>query len=204
MKEILGTLAVFFGVTSGEALGALGSVLGGVIGAFGAAAAVFFTLNRQRKDERVRIASALRTEVIEFCRLAVGHLETCENINAGRVSIPKADFPSAMGMPKPIIYAATADHIGRLTTPHRVVSFYTRIGEIERLAELIATEPTGVQPYVKNVKLIAHAWMDVCRFGKWFIEEAPIEADLNLRATEHILGEIDSALQKAEQTFPTQ
>jgi hypothetical protein len=46
--------------------GALASLLGGLIGALGAAA-VFLTLNRQRKDERGRIYSALRTEVME-CR----------------------------------------------------------------------------------------------------------------------------------------
>jgi len=202
VKQAVYCVAAFFGVNPGEALGALGSVFGGIIGALGAAAAVFLTLSRQRKDERERISNALRTEVMEFCRLAVGHLETCENINSGRVSIAKTDFPFVMDMPKPIIYPATADRIGRLHAPHRVVTFYARIGEIERLTKLIATEPTGVQPYVKNVKLIAHAWMGVCRVGKWFIEETPVEANFSRQAKEHILREIDAALSKAGETFP--
>jgi hypothetical protein len=55
---------------------------------------------------------------------------------------------------------------------------------------------------VKNVTLVAHAWMDVCRFGKWFIEETPVEPNLRRQAKEHILREIDEALRKAGETFP--
>jgi hypothetical protein len=69
----------------------------------------------------------------------VGHLETCENITAGKVSIPKPQFSSVLGMPKPIIYAATADRMGRLHAPDRLVRFSARIAEIERVTQLIST-----------------------------------------------------------------
>jgi hypothetical protein len=202
VKPALHYLAGLFRATPGEMLGALASILGGIIGALGAAAAVFLMLNRQRKDEREKISSALLTEVMEFCRLAVGHLQTCENIEAQKISIPKADFPSVMQMPKPTIYATAADQIGRLRAPQWVVSFYTRISEIETLIALVAAQPAGAQPHVTNVTLIAHAWMDVCRFGKWIIEEKPIERNLNHQLHEHVLRDLQEALEKAERRFP--
>jgi len=59
-------LMCLFGVTRGELLGALASVLGGVIGALDAALAVYLTLNRQRADERHRSFNAIVRELIEF------------------------------------------------------------------------------------------------------------------------------------------
>src|SRR5215510_7752566 len=131
-------LACLFGVTRGELLGALGSVLGAVIGALGAAVAVYLTLNRQRNDERQRSFNAILREVIEFSRLAVGHLATCENLHSMQVRLPSNRLPSAMAMPKPIVYPGIASNIGRLAQPQRVVAFFTRITEIESMAVLIA------------------------------------------------------------------
>src|ERR1700674_4220084 len=87
--------------TSGERLGALGGVLGGLLGALGAALAVFLTLRGQRRDEAETIRDAARREVQEFSRLVAGNLDTCREIAAGDVRVPRQDMPTIMLMPKP-------------------------------------------------------------------------------------------------------
>ena len=82
VKEWLAHLACVLGVTPGEVLGGFGSVVGGFVGALGAGFAAWLTLRLQRRDERMKISSAVQREVVEFTRLAMGHLETCENIHA--------------------------------------------------------------------------------------------------------------------------
>ncbi len=74
LSETLRTAAGVVGVTPGEMLGAIAGVLGGVIGAAGAAIAVYRTLAGQRTEDRQRIHDALVREMIEFARIAVGHL----------------------------------------------------------------------------------------------------------------------------------
>src|SRR5205823_5443987 len=104
-----------------------------------------------------------------FSRLAVGHLETCANIHARKVVVPLATFRTVMNMPASIIYPGIADYIGRLHNPQRVVAFFTRLGEVKSLVELVALQ-TGRMPAVvlpNDVVLLAYAWIDICRFGKW-------------------------------------
>jgi hypothetical protein len=48
---------------SGELAGALGSLIGGIVGAGGAVWAVFLALSRQRQEETAKVAEAVRTEV---------------------------------------------------------------------------------------------------------------------------------------------
>ena len=121
VKQAIACLAAFFGVSPGEALSALANILGGIIGALGAALAVYLTLKGQRKDarrqqedERQRTSSAINREVAEFSRLAIGHLEICEHMHSGTTMIPARDLPAIMKLPEPIIYAGNADNIGRL------------------------------------------------------------------------------------------
>ncbi len=81
----------------GEKLGALGGVLGGLLGALGSALAVFLTLRGQRRDEAETIRDAARREVQEFSRLVAGNIDTCREIAANTVSIPRQDLPTIMG-----------------------------------------------------------------------------------------------------------
>ncbi len=155
-------LACYFGVARGELLGALGSVVGGIIGALGAALAVYLTLNSQRKDERQRSFNAVVREVIEFSRLALGHLTTCENIHSMTIQLPANRLPSAMAMPKPIVYPGIASNIGRLTRPQLVVGFFTRPAEIENMLVLVAQAARGaVNVMPEDIVHIAGAWIDV-------------------------------------------
>jgi hypothetical protein len=64
----------------GEILGALGSVMGGTIGAFGSAAAIYIMLQGQRDDEIEKVSAAVLREVAELCKQPVGQLGACAGI----------------------------------------------------------------------------------------------------------------------------
>ena len=78
---------LFGGGTQGEKLGAASGVLCGMIGAGGAALAVYLTLAAQRQDEAEKVEAALRMEVAEFGRLACGPLFICERIFAEQAEV---------------------------------------------------------------------------------------------------------------------
>jgi len=52
--------------SAGDRLAAAGGVLGGLLGAVGAALAVYLTLDAQRRDEAEKVEAALRMEVAEL------------------------------------------------------------------------------------------------------------------------------------------
>lgn len=187
-----GLVAWLASVTPGEVLVALASLL-----------AVYFTLHFQRKDERRRIIHAILREVMEFCRLAVGHLETCENIQVGNVTILAGQFPATMRMPKAVIYPAIADRLGLLKNPTAVVTFFTRMSEVESMAALMAAQP--LNPPVQDVRLIAEAWIDICEMGKCILmmERLP-KRDVDRRALKAMLTQIERALQSARRRFVSQ
>jgi hypothetical protein len=202
-------LAYLLGVTRGELLGALGSAVGGVIGALGAAFAVYVTLNSQRKEERQRSKdetqrsfSAIVREVIEFTRLALGHLTTCENIHSMAVQLPANRLPLAMAMPKPIVYPAIAGNIGRLARPQQIVGFFTRPAEVENMVVLIAQAARGsVNVMPEDIVHIARAWIDVCELGRSVINEQRPRSEFDAQVRATILGDLDSALPRARSIF---
>jgi hypothetical protein len=139
---LIAFLMALIRTNAAEAAAALGGVIGGVIGASGAAVAVYLTLVAQRQEDRTRIRSAVVREVIEFSRVAVGHLQTCENIAAGLIALPAPRLADAMKMPVPIIYPAIEDRIGLLLSPQNVVAFYSRVVEITMImVPAIASDP---------------------------------------------------------------
>ena len=73
---------------SGEIAGALGSFLGGIIGAGGAVLAVYLALSRQSDEEMVKVSEAVKVEVTAFAKYVIGGIEICENIAKGKVTVP--------------------------------------------------------------------------------------------------------------------
>jgi hypothetical protein len=61
--------------TPGERVGALGAIIGGMIGAGGAVFAVYWTLARQRSEDIEMIRAAVRTEVTTYSKYVIGALE---------------------------------------------------------------------------------------------------------------------------------
>ena len=103
VAALFGLGIALFSSKPGEIAGSLGSVVGGMIGALGAALAVYLTLSTQRQEDRRRIDGALGREVAEFARQVVRGLETCETILSEGLELPRARLPEAMEMPQPII-----------------------------------------------------------------------------------------------------
>jgi len=186
-------------------VGALGSVLGGIIGALGAAVAVYLMLHGQRAEETDKISNGAVREVMEFSRFAVGNLEICENIHSSKVTIPRADFPEVMRTPDPIVYPAIADRIGVLKSPQRVVAYYTRIAEAHRMALVLMKQPvaltlTHVLP--KEAEHIADIWINICDLAAKIIDSADFKSELDHEAAKIFRKRIDDALITARNTFP--
>jgi len=189
------------GVTHGEALIAIASVLGGLISAGGAVGAVYFMLRGQREEERQRLVYAILREVMEFCRLIVGNLKICETIKPGNPAIPAAHFPTIMRMPKAVIYPAIADRLGLLNNPALVVTFFTRMSAAESLAAMVGAQEDIVSPEVGAE--IARGWIDICEMGKCILTgEQEFKRDVDRQAREDILKQIEGALESARKKFP--
>lgn len=194
-------------MTTGEIVGAGATILGGIFGALGAALAVYLTLRGQRKEDRERIHGAIVREIIEFSRVAVGQLDTCEHIRSGLIALPPAKLPQALKWPTPVIYPAVADKIGLLKSPQHVVAFYVRITEITTMAQTVADNPTLQNSRVQdnNVRLIVEALLDICQFATWIIGDRDVKEvefrDFDNAVTASILADMERATKESRQKF---
>ena len=194
-------------MTTGEIVEAVATVLGGVIGALGAAVAVYLTLKGQRKEDRERIHGAVVREIIEFARVAVGQLDTCENIRSGLIALPAAKLPQALKWPTPIIYPAVADKIGLLKSPQHVVAFYMRVSEIATMAQAVADDPKPQTSRVQdnNVRLIVEALLDICQFATWIIHDRDVKEaefrDFDSAVTASVLADMEKATKESRERF---
>jgi hypothetical protein len=105
---VAGFLAALMDSKAGEIAGALGAVIGGAIGAGGAAAAVYIMLAGQRADDTEIVSAAVLAEVAELCKFPIGQLGACFAIQGGGLDAPKSSLPALMHTPEPIIFPAVA------------------------------------------------------------------------------------------------
>lgn len=145
-------LLVWFGVAltradRGENAAALGSVVGGIVGAGGAVWAVFLMLSRQREEETIKVAAAVRTEVTTLVKYIIGAIEICQKIKAG-MKVPRQDASYIIKnfSADPIIYPAVADRVGLLPQPHETTEFYMRLSESKAIVTALQmkTDPPGM------------------------------------------------------------
>jgi hypothetical protein len=143
---------------SGEIARALGSLIGGIVGAGGAVWAVFLALSQQRREETEKVAEAVRTEVTTLVKYAIGAVEICEQIKKGIVKIPRQDAHYIVKnfAGDPIIYPAVADRVGLLRHPHATAEFYMRILEAKVMVEMLRTKTDvpGIMYTVPPVELV--------------------------------------------------
>ena len=202
----------------GDQVAAGATVLGGLIGAAGTAFAVYLTLVSQRRDEAEKVEAALRTEVSEFGRLAVGALAPCESVITGEYKIPLRDLPALVAMPDPVVYRATADRISRLPYGSLLVTFHARIAESVQMATILAVtarpviNPGGppTEPLLDDAKArtLATGWLDICNIAQTILRKKAGAEELVDAAIAATLTEVDEtlkrvgpmvALQKAQQ-----
>jgi len=132
-----------------DTLGAFASILGGVIGALGAALAVYLTLSGQRKDETEKIATAIVTEIAQLARFPVEQLALVTEVYAGRLNVPRKDLPTVTQTPPPTLYLAAAERISRVHRPSLVIAFYMGLAETERVVKVIVRTPSPL-PFLNS------------------------------------------------------
>jgi hypothetical protein len=192
-------------VSAGDLAGAIASILGGIIGAAGAALAVYLTIAGQRKDDTEKVEAALRMEVAEFGRLALGPLFFfAQRIIVAGDQIPLNDLPALVAMPEAVVYKATADRISRLPYGTLFVTFHSRIAEAISMAKAYATSgrpvqhegrsPTEPMIEARLANTLATGWRDICELACTIMRAdaaAPQSAEASIAS---ILGDLDSAL----------
>jgi hypothetical protein len=183
-------------VSVGEQLNAVAAILGGLIGAAGAALAVYLTLSGQRRDEAEKVEAALRMEVAEFGRLALGPLYLLtERLMVEHARVPVRDLPALVAMPEPVVYRATADRISRLPYGPLFVAFHARIAEAISICRASTTIKRPVErdgsPAVDLMiddglaAMLAPAWLDVCDLARTILrpERPPLQIVAGIIAT---------------------
>jgi hypothetical protein len=167
---------------------------------------VYWTLSRQRKDEIDRISRAVHTEVAILSKYLIGHLDLCEMIHHG-LALPKAQFGTALLTPEPIIYRSVADKITRLPRPTQVVSFYTRMTELQGIAALVVSSPSeGPNVAPNDILGLADLLITQCQEAQAILSNIALdpasEAQLADGLRSHMLAAIDQQLKQAKAFFP--
>ena len=134
---VVGFLAALMSANSVEIAGALGSVVGGTIGALGSAAAVYIMLQGQRDDEIEKVSAAVLREIAKLCESPIGQLAVCAQIRTGEMKCPTSQLKSHFQTPNPVVFPAVASLIGRMPNPTLVVTFYMQLQETRGLLAVL-------------------------------------------------------------------
>jgi hypothetical protein len=205
----IGILCSFFtsllDARAGEVAGALGAVVGGTIGAMGAALAVYLTLRGQREEEISKVSSAVLSEIAELCKSPMGQLGACLEIQRG-MAVPSSHLKYLFATPKPVIYPAIADRVSRLPRPTLVVTFYMQQAETRGMIELITnTAPSNEFITFQGVREITDLLISQCQLAHQILRTAPEQPDedpLLLAKRAAMVTQLDGQLRLARGVYP--
>ena len=129
----------------GEIAGALGNVVGGMVGAAAAVLAVWLTFTRAHVVETRNVTAAIQTEVAARAKYVMWSLDMCVAVKNNIRTIPRKD---AMYMVrtlaiKPTIYPSVADRIRLLPRPEATVAFYNWTEEAVAMTESFVRNTSG-------------------------------------------------------------
>jgi hypothetical protein len=214
-------LAVFFAALmnskAGEIAGALGSLIGGIVGAGGAVWAVFLMLSRQRKEETAKVADAVRTEVTTIVKSIILSIKVCQQIAEGTRHVPRQDARYIVKnlFSDPIVYPAVADRVGLLPYPQATTEFYMRLSEAKAMVEALRTktDPPGITysaPTVEYVTpefaaTIADSLGTALLLARSIVaneDDASVKVQLAGLVQARVVGQIDECLKSAKESFP--
>lgn len=210
---VLYVLSLFDEASSGEQLTAAAALVAGLIAAAGTALAVYLTLAAQRKDEAEKVEAALRAEVSEFARLAIGQLGLCELVLTKGYQVPLRDLPALMAMPEATVFKATADRVSRLPYGSLFVTLHTRTAEVVQMARIYAASvPPPPLPALGPHAAVAHeltqanrlldadkaatlatAWLDICDIAHTILTPSASAAELAEASIAQVLKDLESA-----------
>lgn len=196
--------ALLGAATEGEIAGALGSFVGGVIGAGGAVLAVYVALSSQRNEDTRKVSAAVRTEVASLVTYIIGAVEICQDIAGGGRQVPRKDVGYIMRklFVEPAVYRAVADRIGLLPHPNATTQFYMRLSEARAMVESLQMASIE-QEYVsaENAATIADSLITALQLAHGVLGN-----DGDPRMAEWVgqvmVRQIDECLKSARHSFP--
>jgi hypothetical protein len=203
--------------SAGEIAGALGSFIGGIVGAGGAVWAVFLMLSRQRREETEKVAEAVRTEVTTLAKYAIGAITICEQIKKGIIKLPRRDAHYIVKnfAGDPVIYPAVADRVGLLRHPHATAEFYMRILEAKIMVEMLRTKTDvpGIMYTPAPVELVtpqfagsvADSLLTALQLARAIVADEQIsvgKSQFTAWVQSVVVAQIDDCLSAAKETFP--
>jgi hypothetical protein len=194
-------------ISFGEIVGAAGSVIGGIIGALGSAAAVFLMLRAQRHDEIERVSDAVLSEVVELCKSPIGQLNACAQIQLGTLSPPLSELRNLFTAPSPIVFPAVANMVSRLPWANLAVTFYMQLQETRGLIAVLENAfPGNTRVTGAHIQMLADLLISQCQLARFILRKARgrsgTEATLALQQRIHILRVLDEQLTAARDVFP--
>jgi hypothetical protein len=125
------------GANQSDLAGALGDVVGGIIGALGAGLAVYLTLEVQKQDEASKVSAAIVAEISGLSVYPVKQLGVCFSIYRGQAQEYR-DLAELFAAPVPVIYPAVAADIARISNATLVITFYGQFDEAQSILRGIA------------------------------------------------------------------
>lgn len=199
--------ALMTGAHSGEIAGALGSVIGGTIGALGSAAAVYIMLQGQRDDEIEKVSAAVLREIAELSKSPIGQLCVCAQIQSGELKCQTSQLKILFQTPDPVVFPAVASLIARLPSPTLVVTFYMQLQEMRGLvAVLVDHAPPAEILAGGHIQGLADLAINQCQLARSIlgspVPAADREATLMAGKRADLLKILDAQLAAAKQVFP--
>ena len=196
--------ALIGAATEGEIAGALGSLVGGIVGASGAVMAVYLALSSQRKEETAKVAAAVKTEVASLTTYIIGAVEICQHIASGVRKVPRQDAGYIMRklFVEPVVYKAVADRIGLLPHPNATAQFYMRISEAKAMVESLEIANVAQEHVTpENAATIADSLITSLQLAHGILAG---DGDPGLAASvrREMIRQIDECLQSARTSFP--
>jgi hypothetical protein len=204
---ICGLFTALCSASTGEIAAALGSVVGGIIGALGAAAAVYLTLKVQRDDETEKVCTAIITEIAQLSRFPLEQLAFCRAIMEGRRDIPRLHLRTVMQTPPPALYLSAAESISRVPRPTLVIAFYIGLFETEKCVNVINTTPSyDIFLTPLDVRGLGVLLINQCYHARQILAEAPIpsgrERELVTAMLSEFVQRLDAELARSRAVFP--
>ncbi len=182
-------------------------MVGGIVGALGAALAVYLTLKVQREDETEKICTAIITEIAQLSRFPCEQLATCRAITQGRFNFPRRDLPTIMQTPSPTLYLSAAESISRVPRPTLVIAFYMGLVETDKCVNVIVNTPSAdlflTSGHVRGLGVLL---INQCNLARQILADAPIpsgrERELVTAMLAEIIRRLDEELALSRPLFP--
>jgi hypothetical protein len=193
--------------SAGEKASALGNIIGGTIGALGAAFAVYFMLKLQRDDETEKTSAAVLREVVELCKGPMAQLSACALIQSGQLAPPVSQLRQLFHVATPTIYPAIADRISRLPRATLVVTFYMQLQETMGMVGVIeGSEPPTKIVTGGHIQGLADLLISQCKIARMILDSAKPdeghEAKLVAAQRAVMVRQLDEELAAARLIFP--